>query len=85
MLTLPVPMRIANPSLSVTGNWSITNDFVIPNDIPVTTLTATHSSNNSIDRVILRADVGETADMGVYYMLRAHNDATARLSLSAEL
>ena len=86
-LTTPVPMRGLDtkvPTLSVSGSWSLTNNNVPANDIPVSISTVMYKSNTSANRVLVVCE-GAGISAGQTYSLRAANDTTAKLSLSAEL
>ena len=86
-LTTPVPMQGLDtkvPTLSVSGSWAVTNNNVPANDIPVSISTAMYKSNTSANRLLVVCE-GKGIAAGQTYSLRVANDATAKLSLSAEL
>ena len=86
-LTTPVPMRELEkimPTLEVSGSWSLTNDNVPANDIPVSISTTVYKSNTSANRLLVVCE-GEGIVVGQTYSLRTAGDTTAKLSLSAEL
>lgn len=83
---LPTRMR-AYPTLSVQGSWALSTTGEPSSDIPVSTIVNNMTSNLSLNRIILMC-TGKNANTittGNYYQLRASNDSTARLSLSADL
>lgn len=83
MVEPPVPLR-TNPVIVYSGKFSVTNNFVVADEIAVTKMD-TVASNNSLHRIYIRAYTAESINSGQPYMLRAHNDKTARLLLDANL
>lgn len=81
---LPAPFRAGiNPTIAYSGAWVLTSDNFSANDISVSKIEAAPGSN-STNRVAIVC-TGEGVVPGTAYMLRAGNNAAARLSLSAEL
>lgn len=85
-VNLPTKMR-TYPTLTTKGSWALSTTGAPVSDIPISTIDSTTVSNLSLNRLILvcTGKNANTITAGTYYQLRASNDSTARLSLSADL
>ena len=81
---LPVTMRPGTVTLSFTGAWQLTETVQGGQNVSVTNIVINSTAFYSGNTVILSAEVsGATA--GKVYSLRAYNNASARIFISAEL
>lgn len=82
---LPLQMIPAsNPSFSYTGSWQISDGISGGQALPVTSISVNLTAYYSGNSLVLAVTVsGATA--GKFYVLRAANDANARIFISAEL
>lgn len=79
---LPVQMRTI-PTMIYDGNFALSKDLAVPNDLPVTSL-APSNSNLSLQVYFLLAKA-ENVVPGDFYILRREANNTAQFLLSSEL